>query len=84
MVFNGHTPGLSPIILDFFDTQWLGAVASLPYILQNLEWDLQFTGGHVIGLPAFPKNHYQRPAVSMPQQAPGDCGRIGDTAIPIQ
>jgi hypothetical protein len=84
MVFDGHPPGLSPIILDFLEAEWLGAVAGLPHFVQNLEWDLQFPGGHGIGFSGLPKNHYQRLAVSMTYQGPGDCDRIADTAVSIQ
>jgi hypothetical protein len=84
MIFDSQPPGLPPIMLDLLEAEWLGTVAGLSNFMQNLEWDLQFTGGHVIGLAGFPKNDYQWTAVSMAQQTPGDCDRIADTAVSIQ
>jgi hypothetical protein len=84
MVVNLQPPSLAPTILDISDAELLGAVASLPHFVQNLEWDLQFTGRHGIGLSGVPKNHYQRPTVNIPQQTPGDCDRIANTAVSIQ
>jgi hypothetical protein len=83
MVFDGQPPGLAPIILDILDTERLGAVAGLPHFVQNLEWDLQFTGRHIPGLAGLPKDHYQGPAVNMSDQTPGDGDRIADTAASI-
>ena len=74
-------PSLTPTILDISDAELLGAVASLPHFVQNLKWDLQFTReAWPLGSRASPRITTKGRPSSIPQQTPGDCDRIANTA----